>query len=156
MRRCAHTGCAGGCRRSRPLPSTGPRAAWRAASTAWVRRRLDVDDRDPGQRDALTHYFTDSVEPILTPLAADGAHPFPFISSLGLNLASRTTAQPGTCSQTGTTGSANLHPARRGVEHETPSSKRPRRTSWVPCAGSAAALHRFPHRHRRAGLSAGR
>ena len=48
---------------------------------------LDVKDLDPSQRDAVTAYFRDSVEPILTPLAADAAHPFPFISSLGLSLA---------------------------------------------------------------------
>ena len=39
------------------------------------------------QRDFLARYFVESVEPILTPLAADAAHPFPFISNLGLNLA---------------------------------------------------------------------
>ena len=32
-------------------------------------------------------YFERSVLPILTPLAVDAEHPFPFISSLGLNLA---------------------------------------------------------------------
>ena len=48
---------------------------------------LDVRDLDPSQRDFLARYFADSVEPILTPLAADAAHPFPFISNLGLNLA---------------------------------------------------------------------
>jgi polyphosphate kinase len=48
---------------------------------------LDVGDLGPSQRDFLTRYFADSVEPILTPLAADAAHPFPFISNLGLNLA---------------------------------------------------------------------
>jgi polyphosphate kinase len=37
------------------------------------------------QRDFLARYFADSVEPILIPLAADAAHPFPFISNLGLN-----------------------------------------------------------------------
>jgi len=48
---------------------------------------LDVKDLDLSQRDAVTQYFMDSVEPILTPLAADAAHPFPFISGLGLSLA---------------------------------------------------------------------
>ena len=48
---------------------------------------LDVRDLGPSQRDFLAQYFADCVEPILTPLAADAAHPFPFISNLGLNLA---------------------------------------------------------------------
>jgi polyphosphate kinase len=48
---------------------------------------LDVGDLDRSERDFLARYFVDSVEPILTPLAADAAHPFPFISNLGLNLA---------------------------------------------------------------------
>jgi polyphosphate kinase len=48
---------------------------------------LDVGDLDPDQRDYLAKYFADSVEPILIPLAADVAHPFPFISNLGLSLA---------------------------------------------------------------------
>jgi len=48
---------------------------------------LYVGDLDPSQRDFLARYFADSVEPILTPLAADAAHPFPFISNLGLSLA---------------------------------------------------------------------
>jgi polyphosphate kinase len=48
---------------------------------------LNIGDLDASQRDFLARYFADSVEPILTPLAADAAHPFPFISNLGLNLA---------------------------------------------------------------------
>jgi polyphosphate kinase len=48
---------------------------------------LDVGDLDASQRAFLARYFANSVEPILTPLAADAAHPFPFISNLGLNLA---------------------------------------------------------------------
>src|SRR6516162_8659637 len=48
---------------------------------------LDIGNLHPSQRDYLARYFADSVEPILTPLAADAAHPFPFISNLGLNLA---------------------------------------------------------------------
>ena len=48
---------------------------------------LDVADLNRSQRDFLARYFADSVAPILIPLAADAAHPFPFISNLGLNLA---------------------------------------------------------------------
>ncbi len=51
----------------------------------------DVTDLEPGQREALRRYFDESVEPILTPLAVDAAHPFPFISNLGLNLAVQVT-----------------------------------------------------------------
>jgi polyphosphate kinase len=51
----------------------------------------DVAALDPSQRDHLARYFADAVEPILTPLAADAAHPFPFISNLGLNLAVQVT-----------------------------------------------------------------
>ena len=54
---------------------------------------LDIGDLDPPQRDFLARYFRDSVEPILIPLAADAAHPFPFISNLGLNLAVLVTEQ---------------------------------------------------------------
>jgi polyphosphate kinase len=55
---------------------------------------LDVGDLGSSQRDFLARYFVDSVQPILTPLAADAAHPFPFISNLGLNLAVQVT-EPG-------------------------------------------------------------
>ena len=47
----------------------------------------DAGDLSSSQRDFLARYCLDSVEPILVPLAADAAHPFPFISNLGLNLA---------------------------------------------------------------------
>jgi polyphosphate kinase len=55
---------------------------------------LDVGELDSSQRAFLARYFADSVEPILTPLAADAAHPFPFVSNLGLNLAI-TVTEPG-------------------------------------------------------------
>ncbi|MDF3051106.1 MAG: Polyphosphate kinase [Pseudonocardia sp.] len=40
-----------------------------------------------GQRAKLSAYFTETVFPVLTPLAVDPAHPFPYISGLSLNLA---------------------------------------------------------------------
>jgi polyphosphate kinase len=42
---------------------------------------------DPGERDRMRDYFRDQVFPVLTPLAVDPAHPFPYISGLSLNLA---------------------------------------------------------------------
>jgi len=49
-----------------------------------------IADHEGLSKDAraeLSEYFTRAVLPILTPLAVDTEHPFPFISSLGLNLA---------------------------------------------------------------------
>ena len=75
---------------------------------------VDAGDLDPSQRDFLARYFADCVEPILVPLAADAAHPFPFISNLGLNVAVLVT-EPGRRN-------------RRFVRIKVPAS-RPR---WVP------------------------
>jgi polyphosphate kinase len=77
----------------------------------------NVAELDARQRDALAHYFADSVEPILTPLAADAAHPFPFISNLGLNLAVQVT-EPG-------------RQRSRFVRIKVP----PNRPRWVPLPG---------------------
>ena len=41
----------------------------------------------PQQQETLHHYFHTQIYPILTPLAVDPGHPFPFISNLSLSLA---------------------------------------------------------------------
>ncbi|WP_427015338.1 RNA degradosome polyphosphate kinase [Pseudarthrobacter sp. P1] len=45
------------------------------------------DELDEGAKEALGIMFREKVFPILTPLAVDPAHPFPYISGLSLNLA---------------------------------------------------------------------
>ena len=44
-------------------------------------------DLDEAERGRLETYFNERVFPVLTPLAVDPAHPFPFVSGLSLNLA---------------------------------------------------------------------
>jgi polyphosphate kinase len=48
---------------------------------------LRWDDLSDAQRERLSTYFSAQVFPVLTPLAVDPAHPFPYISGLSLNLA---------------------------------------------------------------------
>jgi polyphosphate kinase len=50
-------------------------------------RIMDWDDLKKGQREELRAVFEERVYPVLTPLAVDPAHPFPYISDLSLNLA---------------------------------------------------------------------
>ncbi len=69
------------------------------------------------ERQALRAFFESAVLPILTPLAVDSEHPFPFIANLGLNLC-----------VTFTDGDAE-----RVAVIEVPSN-RPR---WVPLPGAA-------------------
>jgi polyphosphate kinase len=45
------------------------------------------EEIDAEKREALTRYFENVVFPVLTPLAFDPAHPFPFLSNLSLSLA---------------------------------------------------------------------
>jgi polyphosphate kinase len=60
-----------------------------------VRPELDAEgihilrwaDLTDDQREVLSQYFMAKVFPVLTPLAVDHAHPFPYISGLSLNLA---------------------------------------------------------------------
>ncbi|MBW4614111.1 MAG: polyphosphate kinase 1 [Desmonostoc vinosum HA7617-LM4] len=48
---------------------------------------LDYIDLNDRQRSYLDGYFEEQVFPVLTPLAVDPSHPFPYISNLSLNLA---------------------------------------------------------------------
>ena len=48
---------------------------------------LEYSELSDKQKKQMQRYFLESVEPILTPLAVDVSHPFPFISNLGLNIA---------------------------------------------------------------------
>ncbi len=50
-------------------------------------RLVSWDDLGPDEQQRLRQYFRDKVFPVLTPLAVDPAHPFPYISGLSLNLA---------------------------------------------------------------------
>ncbi|MGQ7295154.1 RNA degradosome polyphosphate kinase [Quadrisphaera sp. KR29] len=45
------------------------------------------EELEGSEQDRLHEFFRDSVFPVLTPLAVDPAHPFPYISGLSLNLA---------------------------------------------------------------------
>jgi polyphosphate kinase len=46
-----------------------------------------ADDLSRGDRNLLAEVFKERIFPVLTPLAVDPAHPFPYISNLSLNLA---------------------------------------------------------------------
>jgi len=48
---------------------------------------LDYMDLNQEQRTHLQNYFEKEIFPVLTPLAVDHSHPFPYISNLSLNLA---------------------------------------------------------------------
>lgn len=50
-------------------------------------RVLSYDELTRAQRERLYRYFQSQIFPILTPLAVDQGHPFPFISNLSLSLA---------------------------------------------------------------------
>ena len=47
----------------------------------------DYSTLDPDDKEYLDHQFRELVYPVLTPLAVDPSHPFPYISNLSLNMA---------------------------------------------------------------------
>ncbi len=49
-------------------------------------RVFNYDELTPAQHEKLTSFYQKEVYPILTPLAVDPGHPFPFISNLSLSL----------------------------------------------------------------------
>src|SRR5690606_37801954 len=55
-----------------------------AAEDIHIMRWSDLDESD---HERLSRYFREQIFPVLTPLAVDPAHPFPYISGLSLNLA---------------------------------------------------------------------
>jgi polyphosphate kinase len=87
-----------------PIRRAASGLPWRTASAGPLVSQLVTDDLRPAlaadsisileyaalnkkQIKRMQRYFKNSVEPILTPIAVDVSHPFPFISNLGLNLA---------------------------------------------------------------------
>jgi polyphosphate kinase len=58
-------------------------------------RLLSWNDLDETRQAALGRHFTESVLPVLTPLAIDTSRPFPLLSSLSLNLALRLEPEAG-------------------------------------------------------------
>jgi len=65
-------------------------AAYEEAAARLVEHGIEVvriEDVEEAQRAALDQVFHDRIFPVLTPLAVDPSHPFPYISNLSLNLA---------------------------------------------------------------------
>ena len=56
---------------------------------------LSYGELNPDEQEELDEYFREKVFPILTPLAVDQSHPFPYISPLSLNLGLMVKAPPG-------------------------------------------------------------
>ena len=73
-------------------PGSSARTAFTATRLLPLLRDADIrivgtDDLDDAERSWLLGVFEERIFPVLTPLAVDPAHPFPYISNLSLNLA---------------------------------------------------------------------
>ncbi|MDX1418702.1 MAG: polyphosphate kinase 1 [Rubricoccaceae bacterium] len=77
----------------------------------------DYETLSGAQREALDEHFLSSIFPILTPLAVDPGHPFPFISNLSLSLA------------------VMLRHPTRGTEHFARLKVPTSRGRWLPVPG---------------------
>lgn len=68
----------------------GQQACWMRLSAELAEQRvmlLQSRDLDPSALSWLKDYFKESIYPLLTPIAVDPAHPFPFLPNLGTALA---------------------------------------------------------------------
>jgi polyphosphate kinase len=76
--------------RSRELMDRQAETWRKAVLPALVDQGIDIlrwDELSTGEREEMTLFFKERVFPVLTPLAVDPSHPFPYISGLSLNLA---------------------------------------------------------------------
>jgi polyphosphate kinase len=87
---------------------------------------LRWSDLDAGERDGMRGYFRDKVFPVLTPLAVDPAHPFPYISGLSLNLAVLVRDPDGGAELFARVKVPNNVPRLIPVTHRTPAERRSR------------------------------
>ncbi|TCO43452.1 polyphosphate kinase [Kribbella antiqua] len=76
--------------RSRELMDRQAETWRKAVQPALTEQGIDIlrwDELEHTEREEMTKFFRDRVFPVLTPLAVDPSHPFPYISGLSLNLA---------------------------------------------------------------------
>ncbi|WP_432945178.1 RNA degradosome polyphosphate kinase [Kribbella sp. CA-253562] len=76
--------------RSRELMDRQAETWRKVVLPALVKEGIDIlrwDELEHPEREAMTQFFKDRIFPVLTPLAVDPSHPFPYISGLSLNLA---------------------------------------------------------------------
>jgi polyphosphate kinase len=76
--------------RSRELMDRHAETWRKAVQPALTEQGIDIlrwDELEHTEREEMTRFFRERVFPVLTPLAVDPSHPFPYISGLSLNLA---------------------------------------------------------------------